>query len=109
MNSPEFTKAVPLTGPDDERHGRDSCYTYWGCRCDRCRAAHAAAARARRKTTPPQVCPVCDGFPVKPPIMEVADGKNCAWYLCANNHLWELRWPVTVPAAAGVAVQDSAA
>lgn len=29
----------------DYRHGSMNGYQYWGCRCERCRAAHAAGAR----------------------------------------------------------------
>lgn len=35
--------------PDDPRHGTDSAYTRYACRCSACRAAHTAANRAYRR------------------------------------------------------------
>jgi hypothetical protein len=35
--------------PDDPRHGTTNGYTNLGCRCARCRAAHAAYVRAHRR------------------------------------------------------------
>jgi hypothetical protein len=37
-----------LTDPNDSRHGTDSGYTNYGCRCDRCTAAHTEKVRTNR-------------------------------------------------------------
>lgn len=36
------------SNPDDSRHGKNSSYMY-GCRCDKCKAAHAKAVKDWRK------------------------------------------------------------
>lgn len=38
----------PLTSDDDPRHGTENGYNNLGCRCARCRAAHARTYRDRR-------------------------------------------------------------
>lgn len=38
----------PLRGRTDPRHGTASGYGYWGCRCNKCRAAATAKAREFR-------------------------------------------------------------
>jgi hypothetical protein len=44
------TKTIkPLKGASDPRHGTPSGYSYWGCRCGKCRAASTEAARQGRK------------------------------------------------------------
>lgn len=39
-----------LRGPSDPRHGTTGGYSYWGCRCDRCRTAATARVREHRET-----------------------------------------------------------
>lgn len=34
--------------PKSVKHGKDSTYVNWGCRCTRCTQAHAEAAAERR-------------------------------------------------------------
>jgi len=38
----------PLSGVGDYRHGTDQGYSYYGCRCDRCREAHRESHRRWR-------------------------------------------------------------
>lgn len=97
MNTPNVTRARPLTGPDDPRHGTDKCYTYWRCRCDRCKAAHAIAARGWRGAAPAARCPNCDSQAAGQPVVKVEHGVNHAFYLCPLGHAWETRWMVTQP------------
>lgn len=44
----EGGRLVAKTVPD-EKHGSDSTYSNWGCRCQRCSEAHIGIQRNRKK------------------------------------------------------------
>lgn len=46
----EYTLTIPL---DDPRHGTANGYRNHNCRCDACRAAHAALVMATSRQRPP--------------------------------------------------------
>ena len=53
-----MTRGRPIEGDDDPRHGTENAYSNLGCRCTRCRGAHADAYYAQAQK--PRVLPPGD-------------------------------------------------
>lgn len=75
------TAWLVLNDPTDKRHGTPNGYNNYGCRCDRCRAAHAADSLKRKNArriapTPRHVHGTVNGY----------DNYSCRCKRCTKAH-----------------------